>query len=285
MSLAFSWKVLEVGKTRRDGGAFFGEVPRPEWLQFVTYGDKGAKKVSQDAHVSRQNEISLSCNVLLLQTDEDNILVDTGPPLGNSLDLDIESGPSKLRKALKEHKLFVKDITKVIVTSTDYDHMGGLFSYDRAGNLGLALPNAQVFAFCGGHNRARPSLIPHEEDSFPLLEEKDKLQWVLPTDNYEVVPGVFMRYAPGPSRGSAVVEVRRGADRMLYLSDLCPTATHLNPAVIAAYDDAPDDTYLSKIHWLKQAEKEGAVVIFPHGNDVKAGYLETTKEGRRLRPA
>ena len=284
MSLEFSWNVLEVGKTKRDGGAYFGTVPRPEWMNFVTYGDKSAKIVLHDAHVSRQNEISLSCNVLLLQTDQDNVLVDVGPPLANTFDIDFETGNSKLRKVLKDHKLFAKDITKVIVTSTDFDHMGGLTTYDRAGNIVLGLPNAQVFSFCGGHNRARPSCIPRAMDAFPVLEENGKLQWVVPTDEYEVVPGVFMRPAPGPSSGSAVVEVRRGADRVMYLGDLCPTATHLNPAVIAAYDDSPDDTYLSKIHWLDQAEKEGAVVIFPHGNGVKAGYLEVTKEGRRLRP-
>jgi len=284
MSFEFSWNVLEVGKTKRDGGAYFGTVPRPEWMNFVTYGDKGAKTALHDAHMNRQNEISLSCNVLLLQTDEDKVLVDTGPPLTNTFDLDFETGNSKLRKALKDHNLFAKDITKVIVTSTDYDHMGGLTTYDRAGNLILVMPNAQVFFFGGGHNRARPSLIPDSEDTFPLLEEKGKLQWVQPTHDLEVVPGVFMRSAPGPSKGSAVVEVRRGADRVMYLGDLCPTATHLNPAVITAYDDAPDDTYLSKMHWLNQAEREGAIVVFPHGNDVKAGYLEVTKQGRKLRP-
>lgn len=284
MSLEFSWNVLEVGKTKRDGGAYFGTVPRPEWMNFVTYGDKSAKTLLHDAHVSRQNEISLSCNVLLLQTDKDNILVDTGPPLTNSFDIDIETGHSKLRKVLKDHNLFGKDITKVIVTSTDYDHMGGLTTHDRAGSIVLVLPNAQVFAFSGGHNRVRPSPIPHSKDAFSLLKEKGKLQWVSTAEDHEVVPGVFMRSAPGPSSGSAVVEVRRGADRVVYLGDLCPTATHLNPAVITAYDDAPDDTYLHKIHWLDQAEREGAIVIFPHGNGVKAGYLEVTKEGRRLRP-
>ncbi len=284
MSLEFSWNVLEVGKTRRDGGAYFGTVPRPEWMNFVAYGDKSAKNATQDAHVNRQNEIYLSCNVLLLQTDKDKVLVDVGPPLAHTFDFDFETGNSKLRKVLKDHKLFAKDITKVIVTSTDYDHMGGLTTYDRAGNLVLGLPNAQVFSFCGGGNRTRPSLIPDSEDAFALLEKKGKLQWVQPTQDYEVVPGVFMRSAPGPSQRSAVVEVRRGADRVMYLGDLCPSATHLNPAVITAYDDSPDDTYLNKMHWLDQAEKEGAVVIFPHGNDVKAGYLEVTKEGRRLRP-
>ena len=283
MSLLFSWKILEVGKTKRDGGAFFGEVPRPEWMQTVNYSDKSATKPLSDAHVNRQNEISLSCNALLLQTDEDLILVDTGPPLSNATELDYETGNSKLRKALKDHKLFAKDITKVIVTSTDGDHTGGLTTWDRAGHLVLGLPKAEVFVYSGGHKRARPSYVPNSGDSFALLEEKGQLQWVLPTCDYEVVPGVFMRPAPGPSEQSAIVEVRRGADRLLFLSDLCPTSTHLNRGVIAAYDDTPDDTYMNKMHWLHQAEAEGSVVIFPHGNAMKAGYLETTKEGRRLR--
>lgn len=284
MSLKFSWKILEVGKTKRDGGAFFGEVPRPEWMKIVNYGDKKTTELTGDAHVNRQNEISLSCNALLLQTAEDKILVDTGPPLSNATDFEYDSGNSKLRKALKEHNLFAKDITKVIVTSTDGDHTGGLTTWDRAGHLVLGLPKAEVFAFSGGHKRVRSPHVPDSGDSFALLEEKGQLQWVIPTRGYEVAPGVFMHPAPGPSEHSAIVEVRRGADRILFLSDLCPTATHLNPGVIAAYDDAPDDTYVNKMHWLQKAEAEGSVVIFPHGNGMKAGYLETTKEGRRLRP-
>ena len=284
MSLNFSWNILEVGKTKRDGGAFFGEVPRPEWMKSVNYVDKKATEATRDAHVNRQNEISLSCNALLLQTDEDIILVDTGPPLSNATDFEYDSGNSKLRKALREHNLYAKDVTKVIVTSTDGDHTGGLTTWDRAGNLVLALPKAEVFAYSGGHKRVRPPQVPDSGDSFALLEEKGHLQWVIPTRGYEVAPGVFMRPAPGPSEQSAIVEVRRGADRILFLSDLCPTSIHLNPGVIAAYDDAPDDTYANKMYWLQKAEAEGSVVIFPHGNGMKAGYLETTKEGRRLRP-
>tara|TARA_Y100000310_G_scaffold272101_1_gene286892 strand:- start:74 stop:931 length:858 start_codon:yes stop_codon:yes gene_type:complete len=284
MSLAFSWDVLEVGKTKRDGGAFFGATPRPEWMKVVNYSYERTPNPQLDHHVSRQNEISLSCNALLLQTDEDNILVDTGPPLVTSMNLEYDPNISKLRKALQDHNLFAKDITKVILTSTDSDHAGGLTAWSRAGNLVLGFPKAQVYAYGGGRKRARPASVPDSEDAFTLLEEKGRLEWIIPARSYEVVPGVFMRPAPGPSQRSAIVEVRRGADRLLFLSDLCPTPSHLALGVITAYDDAPDDTYVNKMHWLHQAEEEGSVIIFPHGNGTKAGYLETTKDGRRLRP-
>jgi glyoxylase-like metal-dependent hydrolase (beta-lactamase superfamily II) len=283
MSLAFGWKILEIGKTRRDGGAFFGAVPRPEWLEHVNGNEKGAADSDYDAHVNRQNEINLSCNALLLQTGEDNLLIDTGPPMGHTLTPDIEGYNSKLRKVLKENRLVVKDITKIILTSADIDHAGGLATFDRAGNEVPSFPKATVFCYDNPAKRLRPPTVPQADEYISLLERKGRIAWVTPSQEYEVVPGVFMRPAFGPSRRGAVVEIRRGADRIIYLSDLCPTASHLNATTITAYDDIPEATFIEKTQYMDQAEKEGSLVVFSHGNTVKSGYIENTKQGRRFR--
>ena len=285
MSPEFSWKILEVGKTRRDGGAFFGTVPRPEWMEHVKSGEKHAADSDYDTHVNRQNEISLSCNALLLQTGDDNVLIDVGPPMGNALMADMEGCNSKLRKVLKENHLTSKDITKVILTSADIDHAGGLCSFDRAGNEVPSFPKATVFCYDNPAKRMRPASIPQVDQHLSLLEDKGRIAWITPSQEYEVVPAVFMRPAFGPSRRGAIVEIRRGADRIIYLSDLCPTASHLNAGTITAYDDSPESTYIEKTRYIEQAEKEGTLVVFPHGNTVKSGYVETTKQGRRFRTA
>ena len=144
-------------------------------------------------------------------------------------------------------------------------------------------PEGTVFCYDNPAKRARPTTVPQADEHLSLLEGKDRITWITPSQEYEVVPGVFMRPAFGPSRRGAIVEVRRGADRIIYLSDLCPTASHLNAGIITAYDDSPEDTYIEKTQYMEQAEKEGSLVVFPHGNTVKSGYIETTKQGRGFR--
>ena len=284
MRLRFSWDVLEVGNTRRDGGAFFGAVPRPEWVETVQSTEKRASYKDFDAHVTRQNEITVCCNILLLRTEEDNILVDVGPPMATTYQTDNQPSHSKLRAVLRLEEIKAKDISKIILTSTDSDHAGGLSMSDRAGNDVPAFPKATVYCQDNNRKRFRPSVIPKSNELLTLLEEKGNLQMTSYAKDLEVSPGVFVHSVSGPSQWSAVVEVRRGPEIILFLGDLCPTPSHLNPSAITAHDDEPDRTFIHKKYWLDKAEEEGAIIVFSHGNGVKAGYLEDTKMGRRLRP-
>jgi len=245
--------------------------------------DKRTSDRNFDAHVTRQNEITVGCNVLLLKSETDNILVDVGPRMGNATLTDKECGYSKLRKALKEASMTPRDVNKIILTSTDSDHAGALTMSDRAGNEVPTFSRATVYCQDNQHERARPHSIVQSHDAFELLEDKGKLHTISSTEQLEVSPGVFVHSARGPSQWSAVVEVKRGADRIIFLGDLCPTPSHLNLSVTTAHDNEPDHTYREKKYWLDKAEEEGAVLVFCHGNAIKAGYLESTKEGRRLR--
>ena len=88
----------------------------------------------------------------------------------------------------------------------------------------------------------------------------------------------------GPSLHGCIVEVSRGADRILFMGDLCPTIYHLNPGVIPAYDDAPDSSFAERAYWLKIAQEEGYIVAFGHGKNIKAAWLENHKEGLGIKP-
>ena len=284
MRLRFSWDVLEVGNTRRDGGAFFGAVPRPEWVETVQTVEKRTSFKNFDAHVTRQNEITLSCNILLLRTEEDNILVDVGPPMATTYLTENQPGHSKIRAVLRAEDIKSKDISKIILTSTDSDHAGALSMSDRAGKDVPAFTKATVYCQDNNRERARPYVIPRSNELLTFLEEKGQLQMTSCAKDLEVSPGIFVHSVSGPSQWSAVVEVRRGGDIIFFLGDLCPTPSHLNSCAITAHDDDPDRTFTEKKYWLDRAEEEGAIIIFSHGNKVKAGYLEDTKMGRRLRP-
>ncbi|GIT02626.1 MAG: hypothetical protein CM1200mP27_12510 [Chloroflexota bacterium] len=61
-------------------------------------------------------------------------------------------------------------------------------------------------------------------------------------------------------------------------------ATPLNLVAISAFDSSPEKTLEQKRDLLSQAESQGWLLVFSHGHDVKAGYLERRGEMGYLRP-
>ena len=68
------------------------------------------------------------------------------------------------------------------------------------------------------------------------------------------------------------------------MGTLVPTPYHLNLVVISAFDSSPEDTLYQKRDMLTQAEREGWLLVFSHGHDTRAGYLERRGETGYLRP-
>jgi hypothetical protein len=64
---------------------------------------------------------------------------------------------------------------------------------------------------------------------------------------------------------------------------LVPTPYHLSPAVISAFDSSPEVTLERKREILAEAERQDWLLVFPHGHEVKAGYLEHRSEKLCLR--
>jgi glyoxylase-like metal-dependent hydrolase (beta-lactamase superfamily II) len=281
MGIETSWKLFEVGKTRRDAGALFGEEPRSQWLDnYIAMGKENPPE-AEKLSLSRSNHVLLSSNVLLIQTEADTILVDTGTPSITDGFISEEWTNSKLRATLRQHKILSSDITKVILTSLDIDHAGGMVHYDRAGKAVLAFDKATTYYHQNDCNRARPRTIARADVAIELMD-KGRTETV--TQTTEISPGVFLHPVLGPSGNGAVVEISRGADRIYYLADLCPTVFHLHNGVIPSFDDSPESTYLERHQWLQAALAEGYLVIFGHGVHVKAGYIEDSKEGLRFKP-
>ena len=88
----------------------------------------------------------------------------------------------------------------------------------------------------------------------------------------------------GHSTGHQVVLVSHGGERIAFLGDLVPTAHHLDLGTISAFDQYPEETLESKRDFLRQAEREGWLLIFSHGHANKAGYLERRNGHVVLRP-
>ena len=266
--------LLSDGIIKYDGGSVFGQIPKVLWEQQVK--------------ADRWNRVSLGLNCLLIRTEYGNVLVDTG--VGNK-----ETGKlrevyglssSKLGKGLKEVGLTAKDIDKVILTHLHFDHSGGCTKIDRSGMPIPVFPKATyiVQASCweSAMTPSERGKAAHHSEDFACLQGAGQLELV--DGDAEILPGVWVKETGGHCLGHQVVHVSCGGEKVVFLGDVIPTPHHLALSYIAAYDQYPEDTLERKKELVEQAVKDGWLVIFGHGTEERAGYLEKRDGHVSLRP-
>ena len=267
-------KIISDGVIKFDGGTMFGQVPKMAWENNVV--------------TDRRNRITLGLNCLLLQVSGRNVLVDTGVG-SKDVDNDKESlglVPSRLLKGLKLVGLTPKDIHAVILSHLHFDHSGGCTRLDRTGNTVPTFPKARYYVQSACWLEARSPnercFATHRPDNFLPIEERGQLE--LLDGDTEIYPGLNVVVTDGHARGHQMVMFNHGGERVVFLGDIVPTPHHLNLQVISAFDNSPEVTLQQKRDLLTQAERQGWLLVFSHGHNTKAGYLERRGDTDFLRP-
>jgi glyoxylase-like metal-dependent hydrolase (beta-lactamase superfamily II) len=257
-----------------DGGSVFGPIPKTRW--------------ELDVKPDRRNRIRLGLNCLLVQTPETNILIDTGAGSKRTEKFKelYNLNGNKLLRGLRALGLTARDIDTVILTHLQFAHSGGCTKLDRSGSAIPTFPKAQYMVQRSCYEEARS---PNErfkgsfyEDDFVPLEEKGVL--TLLDGDTEVIPGVAVKVANGPFSGHQTVMIERGSERIAYVSDLIPTPYHLPLHYISALDESPNDTLPEKRKMLKMVTEGGWLVIFGHGHEQPAGYVQERNGKASLTP-
>lgn len=267
-------KIISDGVIKLDGGSMFGQVPKMAWESTVV--------------TDRKNRMTLGLNCLLLQVGGQNILVDTGVG-SKEVENDKENlglVPSRLLRGLKGVGLTPKDINAVILSHLHFDHSGGCTRLDRAGNVVPTFPKASYYVqracwdeACNPNERCH---ITHRADNFKPVAAREQIE--LLDGDTEIFPGLNVIVTDGHARGHQMVMFNHGGERIVYLGDIVPTPHHLNLAVISAFDNSPETTLAQKKDLLSEAERQGWLLVFSHGHDTRAGYLERRGDVGYLRP-
>jgi glyoxylase-like metal-dependent hydrolase (beta-lactamase superfamily II) len=256
--------VISDGTFALDGGAMFGVVPRPLWEGYMPPDDR--------------NRVTLGLNCLLVRSGGRTVLVETG--LGDKggrvfRERNAADGGA-LATRLADKGVQPADVTDVINSHLHWDHAGGNTRRPAAGGLEPVFPNATYFvqrrelAFARSAGpRTRGSYEP--DDYEPLLSGG---QMVLLDGEAEVAPGIRVHPAAGHLPAMQVITVSAGARSLLFAADLIPTAHHVSPAWIMAYDLEPLVTLKVKLSWLRKAAAHRWIVIFYHDADCPAGIVE-----------
>ena len=256
--------LISDGTLMVDGGYAFCQVPRTEW----------ETQIKPD----RRNRVRFAMNSMVIQTPTANILVDTG--VGNKRTDELKESHhingNKLIRNLKEFDLNARDIDIVVLTHLHFDHSGGCTKLNRTGAAVPIFPRARHLVQKDCWSEAispneRYEDVFHSEDFLPL-QEKGLIELV--DGDTEIVPGVTLKVADGPSKGHQMVMVNMGSERIVFAGDLIPTAYHLQANFIAAADEFPNETLVQKKELLDMAMKEGWIIVFGHGQENRSGYVE-----------
>jgi glyoxylase-like metal-dependent hydrolase (beta-lactamase superfamily II) len=269
-------RVLSDGSYLMDGGSVFGQVPRVIW--------------EQQAKPDRRNRVRLGLNCLLVQTPNGNVLIDAGMGTREpEITRDIYGlSSSKLHRNLRASNLTTRDIDVVLLTHLHFDHVGGAVRLDREGEIVPTFPNARYVVqrtswneACNPNERALP-FFGLANTALKVLEASGQLDYL--DGDVSIVPGVTTRVTNGHCTGHQVVFVNTGGERIAFLGDLVPTPNHIVLPYITAYDRRPDETLEEKREFLNRIEREGWLMVFAHGYDQRAGYLERLGGKTQLRP-
>jgi len=266
----FELFVLSDGMFKLDGGSMFGVVPKVLW-----------EKTNPP---NEMNRIELGLNSLIIKTNDDIVLVDTG--IGENYNekffemFEIDKSTSLL-KSLNSISLKPDDITKVVLTHLHFDHCGGNCAKGEGDELKPTFPNATYYfhqdEFEYAKNPDPRSRGSYLAQNWQAIEESDQLQLI--SGNQEIVPGIEVFTTGGHTQNHQIVKVHSDGKTACFLADLVPTDSHLKTAYVMGYDLYPKTTMEMKEKVLKQALQENWLLIFEHAPSVRGGYL-TEKEGK-----
>jgi glyoxylase-like metal-dependent hydrolase (beta-lactamase superfamily II) len=269
----FELTVVSDGTYFSDGGAFFGVVPKTMW----------SKKMTPD----ELNRLDAGLNSLLVRTGDKNILVETG--IGNKLPeklVQIYKQPAKLLENLHAAGVAPEDIDIVINTHLHFDHCG--WNTVRRGDQVVAtFRNATYYVqrqeWEHGCLQLERDAISYMSPNYdPLIESG---QMVLLDGDAEIVPGISVKIFPGHTANMQAVIVESGGrsngkKTACYISDLIPTAAHLDLTWVMAFDLFPLATIESRKKYYSRAIPEKWLTVFTHDDRTPWGYVERGERGK-----
>jgi glyoxylase-like metal-dependent hydrolase (beta-lactamase superfamily II) len=226
-------------------------------------------------------------NVLLINTGQQRLLVDTG----NGRDFEPNRG--FLLDRLRAAGLSAADIDVVILSHADWDHIAG--AVDEHGTLTFpqaryVVARAEWDFWSSKPERLRPSDA--YDEAFRQLAQtlpETRLAQLRGTVELidagaEIVPGIRSIAAPGHTPGYIAIAVTSGADRFLSIGDLLYDPKDVeNPDAYSVFDFDPAQVIVTRRQVFERAAKEQALLQAYHLPFPGLGHIVQSEQGWQWR--
>lgn len=265
--------VIQAGHFKLDGGAMFGVVPKQMWARMNPPADN--------------NMCTWATRCLLIQTEDRNILIDTG--LGDKLSEKMiqhfePQGPHNLIRSLYDAGLQTSDITDVFLTHLHFDHSGGATRINSKGALVPTFPNAKYWSNRKHYDwamkpnpRERASFL---KENFQPLEEAGVLHFLPDDQYYQWLPNIQLLHVFGHTESMMLPIINLGEKSLVFCADLIPSSHHIGLPYVMAYDLRPLDTMSEKEALLEKAVEENYILFFEHDPRVDCATVKRNDRGR-----
>jgi glyoxylase-like metal-dependent hydrolase (beta-lactamase superfamily II) len=242
-----------------DGGAMFGVVPKTLWSRHSACDDL--------------NRVPLGFNCYIVETGEHTILLDTGG--GDKLDarrrerMKLPARATPLAETIAAAGIAPERIDIVVNSHLHWDHCG--WNTTMTGSIARpTFPGAVYYTRRGewehAHRRLARDSVAYIDANYDPLVDAGRMRLI--DADTEVAPGVWLRVAPGHTADMMVVTATSGGGTFCFLTDLAPTAAHVTPTWVTAFDLDPVQTIDSKVLWLGAAERGGWICGFGHETEM-----------------
>lgn len=263
--------ILHPATFKLDGGAMFGIIPRPLWQ----------KKIMPDEN----NRILMSLRVMLFETENRKVLVDTGigeyhnEKFYKNFDIQCEENP--LVKALADINIEADQITDIILTHLHFDHVGGIADKDN----NLLFRNATVHTHKKHYEYA---LNPTDRDSgsfhshiFKDILNNSKLNLIDELEGTVIKDGLDeIKFKT--SFGHTPYMIHPYTDKYIYMADLVPMAHHIPIPWVMGYDIEPGVTTEYKKKFYDFIINNSLTMVFEHDDDNWGAKIELKKHQKKI---
>lgn len=261
---------------RLDGGAMFGNAPKPMWEKWIP--------------ADAENRIPLSCRAMLVEEEGGRrILFETGigvffPPALRER-FGVQEEEHVLLESLAAHGLSDGDIDVVVLSHLHFDHAGGLLApYQEGAPPRLLFPRATFVvgdvAFARNrtpHARDRRSFIPELPD---LLEASGRLERVEGDRSDTLGPGYRFHRSEGHTPGLLLAEVESDDGPVVFAGDLIPGRPWVHLPITMGYDRFPEKLIDEKEALLGDLVTRRGRLFFTHDPSFAMSRVERDDRGR-----